>query len=251
MSFILDALRKAESSRHAPAPPDTSLGEIAPAATPGRRGPMLALIVFCVLFATAAVVWWSGRGPQAKLATVPPPQSQAGLPEALPQSPSQRELRPLYREVRRAERDNAAQAPMDAAGMRATRTAVAPTRGGTVTVADQPLTSEASAPPARADTARTPAPDTATRVPEVQRVPGARETLPGYQDLVLSGRAKLPPLHLDIHVFADDPARRFVFVNNRKYREGERLDEGGRVEKITPHGAILEHRGHRFELLPD
>jgi general secretion pathway protein B len=74
------------------------------------------------------------------------------------------------------------------------------------------------------------------------------ETLPMFQDLVSSG-TNLPDLHLDIHVNAQRPNERFVFVNMRKYVEGETLKEGPTVERITPEGVILNQRGLRF-LLP-
>jgi general secretion pathway protein B len=68
-------------------------------------------------------------------------------------------------------------------------------------------------------------------------------------ELRLSGSLQLPELHLDIHVFADDPAERFVFINMSKHRENSRLDEGPVVAEITPDGVVLEHQGRRF-LLP-
>lgn len=74
------------------------------------------------------------------------------------------------------------------------------------------------------------------------------ETLPMFQDLVSSG-TNLPDLHLDIHVNAQQPSERFVFVNMRKYVEGEALKEGPTVERIIPEGVILNQRGLRF-LLP-
>jgi general secretion pathway protein B len=67
--------------------------------------------------------------------------------------------------------------------------------------------------------------------------------------LRLDGSLQLPALHLDIHVFADDPAERFVFINMTKYRENSQLDEGPVVTEITTDGVILEHQGRTF-LLP-
>jgi general secretion pathway protein B len=72
--------------------------------------------------------------------------------------------------------------------------------------------------------------------------------LPTVNDLTASG-TNLPELHLDIHVHSQKPAERFVFVNMRKYQEGETLKEGPSVERITSDGVILNQRGLRF-LLP-
>lgn len=89
---------------------------------------------------------------------------------------------------------------------------------------------------------------TLTNQPDFQ---ANRESLPSYKEVALSGRGQMTEFHLDIHVYAPEPDRSFVFINNRKYREGQQLDEGGTVERITPAGVVLNHRGVRFELVPD
>jgi general secretion pathway protein B len=75
-----------------------------------------------------------------------------------------------------------------------------------------------------------------------------QEVLPTPMDLAASGTA-LPEMHLDIHVYSAKPAERFVFVNMRKYTEGQALKEGPTLERITTDGAILNQHGLRF-LLP-
>ncbi len=75
------------------------------------------------------------------------------------------------------------------------------------------------------------------------------ESYATFNDLRANGTLLLPDLHLDIHVYNDQPAKRFVFVNMNKYREHERLAEGPVVKEITPEGVILEHLGNGF-LLP-
>lgn len=77
---------------------------------------------------------------------------------------------------------------------------------------------------------------------------GDVEVLPTHSDITASGTS-LPELHLDIHVYSSSPAERFVFVNMRKYVEGQSLSEGPTLERVTPEGAVLNHRGLRF-LLP-
>ncbi len=39
-----------------------------------------------------------------------------------------------------------------------------------------------------------------------------------------------------------------VIINMKRYREGECLREGPRIEEITSTGAILSHKTHRFHL---
>lgn len=76
---------------------------------------------------------------------------------------------------------------------------------------------------------------------------GAR--VPTLDQLRLSGSVNLPELHLDIHVFSEDPAERFVFINMNKYREGARIEAGADVREISPEGVILDYQGQTF-LLP-
>lgn len=260
MSFILDALRKAETSRGRPAPrpaEDGRLGDIAaPAQDEAGRRPML--LVAAALGSVAAIAvtaWWLNR-PAASPAVIA--SAPASAPAALPTDDNVRQIQPLDRVARRTEPPRAAPLP----GVAVADDAGAPTparptpatprsSGGTVTVADAPLSVDGFTTNASAAVERTAPTDITTPSLPAPRAAEPREQLPGYQELLLSGRARLPRLHLDIHVYAEDPARRFVFINNRKYREGERLDEGGRIERITPLGAVIEHDGNRFELLPD
>ena len=65
----------------------------------------------------------------------------------------------------------------------------------------------------------------------------------------VNGSLQMTDLHLDIHVYSEVPAERFVFINMTKYREQSRLEEGPRVLEITAEGVILEHEGITF-LLP-
>ena len=58
----------------------------------------------------------------------------------------------------------------------------------------------------------------------------------------------LPDLHLDIHVFSDQPGERFVFINMRKYREGERLEDGPTINEIMEDGVVMSHLGQQFIL---
>ncbi|HJL92895.1 MAG TPA: general secretion pathway protein GspB [Woeseiaceae bacterium] len=59
----------------------------------------------------------------------------------------------------------------------------------------------------------------------------------------------LPELHIDIHVFSEVPEERFVFINMKKYNEGDKLIEGPFLNSITEEGAILIQQDITF-LLP-
>jgi hypothetical protein len=66
-----------------------------------------------------------------------------------------------------------------------------------------------------------------------------------------AAKSSIPPLHMDLHVYAPDPSKRFVLVNAKKLGEGQTLPEGVRVESITTDGAILSYRGVQFMMEKD
>jgi general secretion pathway protein B len=70
-----------------------------------------------------------------------------------------------------------------------------------------------------------------------------------FDEARVQGLIQMVDLHLDIHVFGETPADRFVFINMVKHREGSRLSEGPTVNEIRPDGVILEYQGTTF-LLP-
>jgi len=100
-------------------------------------------------------------------------------------------------------------------------------------------------PPAVMTQAEPPAPMVAS--PSTPSSSGARVLT--IDEVRVSGTVQLTDLHLDIHVYSDVPAERFVFVNMSKLREGSQLDEGPTVTEITRDGVILEYQGTTF-LLP-
>jgi general secretion pathway protein B len=55
-------------------------------------------------------------------------------------------------------------------------------------------------------------------------------------------------MSLDVHVYADRPEERFVLIDLRKYQEGDQLQTGARIETITKEGVILSYRGERFRV---
>jgi general secretion pathway protein B len=68
-------------------------------------------------------------------------------------------------------------------------------------------------------------------------------------DVTQQQPAGIAELNVDLHVYAEDPARRAVFINGRRYTEGMALTEGPMLEQITRDGAVIIHRGQRY-LLP-
>jgi general secretion pathway protein B len=67
----------------------------------------------------------------------------------------------------------------------------------------------------------------------------------------MTARGALPELRLELHVWSTQPQERFVFVNGRRYREGDTTTEGAKVEEITREGVVMNHSGNRFLLSRD
>jgi hypothetical protein len=65
-----------------------------------------------------------------------------------------------------------------------------------------------------------------------------------------ASKNQIPPLRLDLHVYAPDPRKRFVMVNMKRLTEGESL-EGVHVDSITTDGVILSYRGVQFMMERD
>jgi general secretion pathway protein B len=109
-----------------------------------------------------------------------------------------------------------------------------------------------AAKPARPAVARSaPAPDAQPHV-TVSEVPlsaGDVDTgLPEWGELSLEFRSGFPLPHIDVYVYAEEPARRFVMIDLKKYREGDALGNGALLEKIGPASIQLFYQGTRFRV---
>ena len=55
-------------------------------------------------------------------------------------------------------------------------------------------------------------------------------------------------IHLDLHVYSQNPRERFVMINMHRYTEGQQLPNGANIEQITPEGVVLYQNGTRYQL---
>ena len=236
MSLILDALRKSEHERQREAGP--ALATV-PESRTERRAPkwLPALVVLLALnIVVLAAVLLRDSGPQPGAAATVPATAPAepvresaseraaeatvATPLALPDKPLRHEVRPLTTEL-----PPATPAP------------------GTAS-ARQSRDSSTAAPAGSArGTATVPGISTQTATEDAR--------LPRFADLVVRGELNVPHMHLDIHVYSGDPAERFVFINMRRYNEGNATQEGPKVERITRTGVVMDHQGQRFLLTRD
>jgi general secretion pathway protein B len=230
MSYILEALKKAEQQRELGRVPGIeTLHEQAS----GRRFDRWLWGILLLLMLNGAVLLvllWPEQGREMRAASgdaVPPSDS-----EQVAASP--------------ARRQPGAFADPEPAPERASRSALAP-----VGVPAQPAaraTGGATAPESKAPPAA--AVVRSTQEPEPVETRAAAEPalpiwprVPDYLFRQLSSG-----LRLDVHVYAEQPRERFVLINLRKYQEGDQLQEGPRLDAITGEGVILSFQGERFRV---
>jgi general secretion pathway protein B len=252
MSYILEALRKAERERRLGQAP--TLEAVYAAAPVARRRPWPWLLLGAALLVNAGVVgwlWWPvEQNPPAVAAApvaTPAPVVAPALTPAPPPSNNNR----------------AATTP------RPVSVAVAPSTPSTASTPPTPSTPTTTppAPPAaprkkpeaarKTDPTANRPPEAEAKDPKVAKEPREKAAStantaalpPAIQDLPLSVLRNAPDLNLDVHVYSETKGKRFVLINARRYREGEKLSEGPTLESITPEGAVLRHQGKRF-LLP-
>jgi general secretion pathway protein B len=72
--------------------------------------------------------------------------------------------------------------------------------------------------------------------------------VPEWNDLSLEFRSGLSMPSIDVHVYSDDPGRRFILMDLQKYREGETLGNGAVLEEILPDSIQLYYQGSRFRV---
>jgi general secretion pathway protein B len=243
MSFILDALKKSENERQRQAGP--SLADVRIVRRHTER-PWWAFAVAALLVLNLGVLLVvlirdgdAKPAPVQQTAPAPQPQAYTAPPPQQPQTyqPQPYEQPAPNRAYDDQATDRSARSLAEEAGGYEEPSAAVPER--------QPMVRRIE-PPAVAPLPAGAALEARTKANASQ--PADIEVLPSANDLAASG-TNLPELHLDIHVHSQNADERFVFVNMRKYQEGQTLKEGPNVERITPEGVILNQRGLRF-LLP-
>ncbi len=61
-------------------------------------------------------------------------------------------------------------------------------------------------------------------------------------------RSTLPKLTVSVHVYSPEAAGRFVIVERNKYREGDVLAGGAKLEAILADGIVIDYQGRRYRI---
>ncbi len=242
MSYILDALRKAERERGIAQVPTLMTVHDAGSAKTRKGFPLVAAA--CVLCA-AALVWVALA--VFRPSDVPPDRSRNDLSEAIKEKQAVQET---------PTPDPASTAPagsterQDAGDLRNsdiwlnTPPAEAPTQevpsDKPALRAKRPAASRETRPPGEAvlqqpaESKKVPSLNPAgTAAPEDSPPPG------------ITLREAIAQMKISILVYDETKSERMVFINNRKYQEGDYIDGRYLVENITLEGAVLSYKEER------
>jgi hypothetical protein len=299
MSYILQALKRAEEDRRAaaaaapgPARPVAAPAEhrrrsvlpVGPVAAPRGRPQWLwpaavglglavhALVIGAVYVATRS----------STVAVVTPPSAPAEKPEPLaaspavaqsPPAPAATEVKPPQASTEVEEKRARPLETKDAAPMPPKPATAPASKSDAVAIAPNGSSAHATPPapapsiPSTPAIAWGPAPGWPTAVvPAVAHEPDPDPRAPLWQNhlstrssnnLWLKEELEAPKvadeyqgaaLRIEVLVWAPERAKRMVYLNGRRFVEGEKLDDGTVVEQIARDGVILVHDGKRVRL---
>lgn len=217
MSYLLDALRKAERERNLGRVPDLGLQSNEALSSTGKSLPAWALAAVGALVAlnllVLAVFWWSTG--QREHAPISPPETRADKVAAAPETPK------------------SVNKPVPPAAV----------------VEKSPDTAQPPAGEPAADEFADYGSDDATEFDYDDAPAVSNESaIPEYRALPPKQRAQVPDLHVNGHLYSSIPGRSFVLINGRRYHEGQRLAEGPAVVLVDKAGAIFKYGDIRFRL---
>ena len=232
MSYILDALRRAEADRQRGQVPSLGVAQIAAAANDVARPQPLkwvALVVLAALAVGAAGLmgWWRGSAEPAKPGSLVQDQVTKSQVGPAPTSAAPVAI-PVLPQVVSAPTVPAPVAPPSATTARA----VQPPSTAPVQSTVPAAISAAGAAPAQVNIAQRSA--TAPPTP--------------LAELSADQRRELPALNVNGSVWSDSAASRFVILNGQVLREGDTVAPGLVLEKLMPKSAHLRWRGLLLDL---
>ena len=226
MSYILEALKKADQERGIGAVPNLATPHEDKRPQPRSYRWLWVVVTLLLVNAVLVALLLKDRGPDIPVVAQAPIDSPPPLLGGQPAQPA----------------PQASEAPIAAAPTPEQpgppESARAPAAGKLVMV-PEPTNLQNSTPSLRSE--EVPDGRMDTRSPAKDR-----SQLQSWYELPPEIRNRLDLPRLDLHVYSDEPRDRFILVNLKKYREGERLDSGLILEEILPDGMVMSYQGERF-----
>lgn len=254
MSYILDALQRAEAERERGHVPGLKSQIVPPAglkSKPVQRWKPVHTITAAVLVLIAAGAWWWLSRPEPQ-AVAPPSTAPAAQPApSVPSAPSVA-----------APASQVAQAPMAASPTSPpapVQPILAPPREEPPKRAPAPAPTPrppAAASPAPAQAARTAPAATASAPAQAAPAPAAASNatdasaapVRSFAELPPEARAQLPQVSVSGSTYSKNPALRMLIVNGKVLQEGQEISPGFKLETIGQRSAVLNHNGLRYSI---
>lgn len=239
MSYILDALKRADAERGRGAVPGLHTRQMASPALSdspgaGRRAALAAAAVVALGGIAAGVWFWQTPARPLQLAAVEPAGAQLAAPApplaqpVVAQSPVQSPVTapaPVLKPVAPAAAQKTAPKPPPAPAV------------------DMP----APAPKPRPEPAAIPVAK-ASPAPAAPAPLAAPAAIPLLSELPDNIRRQLPPLVINGSVYSSNPGQRLLLVNNLVLPQGAQAAPEVTLEEIRPKSSVFSFRGSRFQL---
>lgn len=265
MSYILEALRKADADRERGTVPDLH-AQLLPGASADdepeapRRSAWRWPALIAALLAVGAAAWlWLGDT-AAPVAAVQPallPQPTLAAEPVVPPARPAAATAAAAAVVPVPPQAQGSQSPAPAAVVSTPAPARADVARADALPASRPLArADKPVPPRRAEpntgttvTANAPAATAATLPPAPKAaVPAEPVRVPALTELPDELRRQVPPLAIGGSVYSPQAERRMVVVNGQVFQEGATLAPELQLHQIRPKSAVFSIRGQRFEL---
>jgi general secretion pathway protein B len=248
VSYILDALKKAEKERRRGVVADVAAVEEAwPAKKRGARPTWIYLLLFALFLNAGLLAWWLGpwdterpaksvrHAGREKAITATEKVTDAFDASAPVTSPRAKEGSPDAHG--KTASDLAEMKPVPSEEVKADRQENGRSAAGDSEIADRfhEERSEAATEAGKGSGATTAAPSSSTgnRIYAMDQLPS-------------SLRQTLPDLTMSLHYFTSDPTSRLITIIGKTFREGQEVTTGLRLEQITPDGAVFSCQHYRF-----
>jgi general secretion pathway protein B len=261
MSYILDALKKAESERKLGSVPDMHAQSYA-GASDGEaplRGRVLAWGTLAALLIAAMVLaWWMPWRTNQQLELVASlPRTEAGSQQSRSGSIDQPQPSGTSDAAPAAD----ASAPASADASDAPPPGAEPARPKAVS---RPKPAPKAPPKSSVSENATPAKVKGNESPRVAAAPRSAETrnkavpravtpaaesrLPALRELPEHIQREIPAMAVGGYIYSNVPSERSVLINNRLLHEGSEITPGLVLEKMLPREAVLNYKGYRYRI---
>jgi general secretion pathway protein B len=245
MSYILDALQKAESERKLGALPNLYAQQVPiypwDARVPFWRRPSLWMVLAALGAILAALAWrqpWQtiagSSAADTSVAQALPKSAPIIMKPAPPRTPVERP--PVVAAV-------TVPAPLPKPPRaEPARQRVEPARTEKPREKKSPKLAEPSGPPAVKESMANDAP------PGPAPMPVAERPVPTLRELPVNIQREIPAVAIGGYIYASSPAERSMLINKKLLREGDQVAPGLMLETMMAKEAVLNYRGYRYRI---